>query len=226
MTRMTISAPTLVPIFATPFLVVSVDGAADMNAALVSLFLSRATEEYRDRALSADPLCFRSREELFEWPDEAVEHLRRQMLAGACAAVRATNLYTDAEFEALRVQVRARFAIVRPDGSIPAATAPMASWYAVYCVAAPAPAPARGDSGALRLYGVRDAKMFMDAANWRLRTPFGGTHHVWRLEPGQMAVFPAAVLHEIALNRAEANLCLVMARLRFAHAGQTATPPW
>ncbi len=44
MTSMTISAPTLVPIFATPFLVVSVDGAADMNAALMSLFLSRATE--------------------------------------------------------------------------------------------------------------------------------------------------------------------------------------
>jgi hypothetical protein len=41
-----------------------------------------------------------------------------------------------------------------------------------------------------------------------------------------MAVFPASVLHEIALNRAEANLCLVTARLRFAHAGQTATPPW
>ncbi len=74
----------------------------------------------------------------------------------------------------------------------------MASWYAIYCVAAPAPARARGDSGALRLYGVRDAKMFMDAANWRLRTPFSGTHHLWRLEPGRMAVFPASVLHEIA----------------------------
>jgi hypothetical protein len=226
MTSMTISAPTLVPIFATPFLVVSVDGGADMNAALVSLFLSRATEQYRDRALRPDPLCFRSREELFEWPDEAVGHLRRQMLAGICAAVRVANLYTDAEFDALRVHARARFAIVRPDGSIPAATAPMASWYAVYCLATPPPAPARGDSGVLRLYGIRDAKMFMDAANWRLRAPFEGAHCVWRPVAGQMAVFPASILHEVALNRAEADLLLVTARLRFAHVGQAAMPPW
>jgi hypothetical protein len=223
---MTAAAPTLVPISATPFAVVALGGPADLNASLASLFLARATEEYRDAALRPDPLCFRSREELFEWPEEAVGHLRRQMLAGICAAVMAANLYTQAEFEALRVQARARFAIVRPDGSIPAATSPMASWYAVYCVASPPAAPARGDSGVLRLYAVRDAKMFMDAANWRLRAPFSGTHHVWRPVAGELAVFPASILHEVALNRAAADLLLVTVRLRFAHAGQAAMPPW
>jgi hypothetical protein len=221
----TTPAPTLVPIFATPFVVVSL-GAAELNAALASLFLSRATEAYRDPAVRPDPLCFRSREELFEWPDEAVGHLRRQMLGGICAAARAANSYTDAEFDALRVQVRARFTIVRPDGSLPAATAPMASWYALYCVAAPPPVPARADSGVLRLYATRDARMFMDAANWRLRPPFSGSHHGWAPVAGEMVVFPASILHEVALNRAAADLLLVMARVRFAHAGQTAMPPW
>ena len=149
------------------------------------------------------------------------------MLAGICAAVRAANLYTDAEFDALRVQARARFAIVRPDGSIPAATAPMASWYAVYCVATPAPAPARGDSGAPA--PLRDSRR--EGCSWTPRTgacarPLSGAHHVWRPVAGQMAVFPASILHEVALNRAEADLLLVTARLRFAHAGQAATPPW
>ena len=102
----------------------------------------------------------------------------------------------------------------------------MASWFALYCVAAPPPAPARVHSAVLRLYAIREGTMFMDAANWRLREPFAGGHHVWRPVPGKMAVFPASILHEVALNRTTSDLVLVSARVRFAHAGQTATPPW
>jgi len=58
--------------------------------------------------------------------------------------------------------------------------------------------------------------MFMDAANSRLRPPFGAAHHVWRPVSGQMAVFPAAVAHEVALNRSDEDLVLVAARARFA----------
>jgi hypothetical protein len=223
---MTTPAPAIVPIFATPFAVVPLAGAVDLNPALVSLFLSRATEEYRDPGAPRDPLCFRSREDLLDWQDGAVVHFNREMLGGICAAVMAVNLYTDAEFDALALQARARFAIVRPDGSMPAATAPMASWHALYCVAAPPRASARADSGVLRLYAVRDAGMFMDAANWQLRAPFSHAHQSWQPVPGEMAVFPASILHEIALNRTEANLVLVAARVRFAHAGQAALPPW
>jgi hypothetical protein len=218
--------PTVMPIFATPFAIVPIGGTADLNATLESVFLSRASEEYRDPRAPHNPLCFCGREDLFEWPDEAVEQLRRQMLAGICAAVMAVNRYTEAEFDALGLQARARFRIVRPNGCIPAASAPLASWSVVYCVAAPAPAPARADSAVLRLYAIREGTMFIDAANWRLRDPFNGAHHVWRPVPGQMAVFPASILHEVALNRTEANLLLVTARARFAHGGQVEAPPW
>jgi hypothetical protein len=223
---MTMPATTMVPIFATPFASVSIPEAANLNPALASLFSLRATESYRDPAAPRDPLCFRGREDLFEWADQAVAHLKREMLSGVCAAVMDANLYTDAEFDALGVQARARFAIVHPDGCMPAATVPLASWYAIYCVAAPPPAPARADSGVLRLYAVRQGTMFMDAANWRLGPPFSAAHHIWRPVPGQMAVFPASILHEVALNRSEADLVLVTARARFAHGGQQAMPPW
>jgi hypothetical protein len=223
---MTTPAPSIVPIFATPFVVVPIGASADLNAALASLFLSRATHEYREPAVRQDPLCFRSREDLFEWQDPAVGTLKQEMLAGICSAVLAMNLYTDAEFDALGVQARARFVIVRPDGSLPAATAPLASWYAVYCLATPPAAPERVDSALLRLYAIRGATMFMDAANWRLRAPFDAAHHVWRPVPGQMAVFPASILHEVALNRAAADLLLVTARVRFAQGPQAALPPW
>jgi hypothetical protein len=218
--------PTVMPIFATPFAIVPTGGTEALNATLASLFLSRATEEYRDPRAARNPLCFCGREDLFEWPDEPTEELRRQMLGGICAAVMAVNRYTEAEFDALGLQARARFTIVRPNGCIPAASAPLASWFVVYCVAAPPPAPARADSAVLRLYAIREGTMFLDAANWRLRDPFNGSHHVWRPVPGQMAVFPASILHEVALNRTEANLLLVTARARFAHGGQVEAPPW
>ncbi|HYB65785.1 MAG TPA: hypothetical protein VEC59_11050 [Steroidobacteraceae bacterium] len=224
-------AAALVPIFATPFAAVQLAGSSVFNGALATLCAGRTTEEHRDASAPPDPLCFRSRENLLDWEHEAVTEFRQEMLAGLCAAVMAANLYSEAEFDALGVQVRARFVLVRPDGCVPAANVPMASWCAVYCVAAPPPAPARGDSGALRLYALRQGTMFMDAANWRLRPPFGGAHHMWRPVPGQMAVFPAWVLHEIALNRSDADLLLITARARFAHpdlvhGGQQSMPPW
>jgi hypothetical protein len=136
------------------------------------------------------------------------------------------NLYTDAEFDALGVQARARFIIVRPDGCIPAASVPLASWHVIYCVGAPSPTPARLDSGVLRLYEARLGTMFMDAANWRLRPPFSSGHHTWRPVPGHMAAFPASIAHEVALNRTNVDLVLVAARVRFATPGQEAMPPW
>jgi hypothetical protein len=223
---MTTAVPTLVPIFATPFAVVSIGGPADLNAALASLILSRATEECRDPSAPRDPLCFRSREDLFESDSEAVAQLRWEMLDAVSRAVMAANCYTDAEFDALGVQARARFTIVRPNGGMAGATAPMTSWCAVYCIAAPPPVAARADSAALRLYAVRHASMFLDATNWQLRPPFDVTHYVWRPVPGQMAVFPASILHEVALNRAAQDLLLVTARVRFAHRDQQAQPPW
>jgi hypothetical protein len=223
---MTTAAPTLVPIFATPFAVVSISAPADLNAALTTLILSRATEEYRDPSAPRDPLFFRGREDFFEWDSEAVAQLRWGMLGAVSGAVMAANCYPDAEFDALGVQARARFAIVRPNGGMPGTTAPMASWCAIYCVAAPPAAPTRADSAALRLYAVRHASMFLDATNCQLQAPFSVTHYVWRPVPGQMAVFPASILHEIALNRAAEDLLLVTARVRFAHRDQQAQPPW
>ena len=223
---MTTPSTTLVPIFATPFASVSLAGSADLNPALLSLFGLRAAENFRDPALPGDPFCFRSREDLFEWDHEAVAQLKGEMLGGLCTAVMAANLYSEAEFDALRVQARARFIIVRPDGCIPAASVPLASWHALYCVGAPALTPARPDSGVLRLYEARLATMFTDAANWRLRPPFSSGHYTWRPVPGQMAAFPAWIPHEVALNRTSGELVLVAARVRFAAPGQEAMPPW
>ena len=216
----------ITPIFASPLAVVPVAGAERLNAPLAALLRRRADAAHRDPAHPQDPRCFRGREDLFEWPEPEIGGLSQAMVAGACTAILAVNAYSEAEFDALSVQARARFLIVRPDGCLPATTAPMASWYALYCVAAPPHPAARPDSGVLRLYGGRQATMFIDAANWRLRAPYGTGHYSWSPVPGQMAVFPASIAYEIALNRTADELLLVAARLRFAHPGQAAAPPW
>jgi hypothetical protein len=41
-----------------------------------------------------------------------------------------------------------------------------------------------------------------------------------------MAVFPGSILHEVALNRGDSELWLVLARARFAAPGMEGLPPW
>jgi len=219
-------AATLMPIFATPFAEVALPVGSAWNESLAALLTARATEEHRDSGARPDPLCYLSREDLFEWPDEPIAALRSELLAALCPAVLAATLHTEAEFDQLGVQARARFAIIRPDGCLPAQTLALASWCAIYCAAAP-PAPAgRADSGALRLYENRLGGMFADATTWRMRPPFAGGHHLWRPLPGSMAAFPAHMAHEVGLNRSDRDLVLVIARVRFANPGQQAAPPW
>jgi hypothetical protein len=226
MTTPNAPAVAVIPIFATPFAAVSLQVPGALNESLAALLASRATEERRDPDAPRDPLCYRSREDLFEWQDPALAALRQEMLAGLCHAVMASAALSEEEFDRLGVQARARFVIIRPDGCLPAAHLPLASWCAVYCVAAPVPASARADSATLRLYDTRLSSMFTDASNWSMRPPFAGGHHLWRPTPGHMAVFPACLAREIALNHSDRDLVLVIARVRFANPGQPASPPW
>lgn len=226
MTARNAPAAALMPIFATPFAEVALPLESALNQSLAALLAGRATEEHRESGERRDPLCYLSREYLLEWRDEPVAALRSELLAGLCSAVLATTLHTEAEFDELGVQARARFAIIRPDGCLAAQSLALASWCAIYCVAAPPAPPGRADSGVLRIYESRLGGMFADATTWRMRPPFAGGHHLWRPCPGSMAVFPAHLAHEIALNRSDREMVLVIARVRFANPGQQAAPPW
>ena len=103
------------PLFAVPFISALLPGAQALNPALLALFGARATEVYRDGQLKPDPLCFRSREDLFDWPEPAAANLRGEVLGAVCQAVMAASTLTEAEFDGLAVQARARFVVVRPE---------------------------------------------------------------------------------------------------------------
>jgi hypothetical protein len=93
-------------------------------------------------------------------------------------------------------------------------------------VAAPKPSTTRLDSGLLRLYESRLGTMFADATNAAMRMPYMPAHYGWRPVPGQMAIFPGSVTHEIALVRSTEPLVLVTVRARFVGPGQQGMSRW
>jgi len=216
----------VVPIFATPFGVVTLPAAQELNAELTALFTARASDKWRDPRSPRTAHTFSSRDDLAEWPEEPVRRLIGEMLRGVSSVAASVSELDGAQLAALRIEARAWFTIVGSDGSVPATSYPNTSWIGMYCVAAPAPAAARLDSGVLRMHESRLGTMFMDPASMAIRIPYRAGHYTWRPVVGQMAVFPAAITHEIALVRSSGALVLVTARVRCAGSGDSWMPPW
>ncbi|HEY0766418.1 MAG TPA: hypothetical protein VGD47_00560 [Steroidobacteraceae bacterium] len=223
---MSAAAPQVVPLFATPFGVVTLPDAPTLNPALAALFAEHATPARRDPLGSWGALTFRSRDDLLEWPEEPVRQAIRGILAGVSSVAASINEFTPEQFAALRIQARAWFTIVQPDGCVPSTNYPNTSWLALYCVTAPQASRARFDSGVLRMHESRPGPMFQDATYSGIRIPYRPAHYTWRPVPGQLAVFPAAITHEIALVRATGALVIVTARVRFVGSDQGWMPAW
>ena len=222
---MSAAPPSVVPILATPFCIVPLPAVAALNATLAALFTERSALPGA-AAASSGPLCFQSRDDLLEWTEAPVVTAVGEMLRGVRSVVAAVNEFADGQLDTFGVQARAWFTIVRPDGTVPARLHPLTSWCAVYCVAAPEPSPTRYDSGVLRLYESRLGTMFSDISNAAMRLPFTPAHASWAPTPGQLAVFPGSVMHEIALLRSTLPLILLSARVRFVAPGQQGWSAW
>jgi len=220
---MNTSPPSIVPILATPFGVVPLPEAEAQNSALAGLFSARMRA---DGAPRSNPLCYRSSDDLLAWPEEPVQRLSTELYRGVYTVINAVNEFSDTQLRELKPQARAWFSIVEPNGCIPAVNYPLSAWCGLYCVAAPEPAAARHDSGALRIYESRLGTMFADATTATMRFPYRPGHYGWLPVPGQLAVFPASLTHEIALVRSAAPLMLVTVCVRFTAPGQQGVTGW
>jgi len=74
------------------------------------------------------------------------------MLAALCSVVMAASLYTEADFNAIALQARARFIMMRPDDALRRRAVPLASWCALA-----APPPSRPARTAARCASLRRA---------------------------------------------------------------------
>jgi hypothetical protein len=221
---MNATPPIVVPILATPFGVVPLPDVEAHNPALNELFSARMRAGAS--AVQSSPLCYRSPDDLFERPEQPVAQLAAAMVRGVATVVRAVNDFSEDQLRSLRPEARGWFTVVQPDGGVPAANYPLTAWCGIYCVAAPEPSSTRHDSGVLRIYESHFGPMFADATTAAMRLPFRPGHYGWRPVPGQMAVFPASLTHEIAPIRSREPLVLVTVRVRFIGPGQQGVARW
>lgn len=218
--------PAVVPIFATPFGVVRLPETAALNPILAQLFRARAVADRGARPAGADAFCYRSADDLLEWADDPVRRLAEDALRGVSAVATAASGLSAEQAKSLTLQARGWYTIVQPDGHVAASAYPLTSWCGIYCVEAPEAPALRRDSGVLRLYESRLGTIFTDATLSAMRIPFTMGHYAWRPAPGTLAVFPAALTHEIALNRSAGPLILVTVRVRFLAPGQQGVSGW
>lgn len=220
------SVPTLsvLPILSTPLGLVHSPKAQALNAALTAVFAERVRS---DRSSGRGTgFSYHSADDLLEWPDPPVRDLSAEILRGVYSVIDAVNAFPEGQLRSFTCQARAWFSVVQRHGSVPATNHALTAWCAVYCVAAPEPAPGRADSGVLRLHESRLGTMFQDATNSTMRVPYTPGHFVWRPVPGHLAVFPGSLTHEIALLHSVGELILVTARIRFVAPGQQGMSRW
>jgi hypothetical protein len=220
---MSVTPPLVVPILATPLGVVSLPDAEALNPALAALFTRMRTD---DRALKRNPLCYSSRDDLLESQEEPVRQLLPAIFQGVNSVIEVVNDFSRGQLDSFAVEARGWFTIVEENGHVPSIQFPLTAWCGVYCVAAPEPSATRADSGLLRLYESRLGTMFADATNATMRMPYTPGHYGWRPVPGQLAVFPALLTHEIALLRSPGQLMLVTVRVRFVAPGKQGVGRW
>ena len=214
---------TVMPILATPLGIATLADAQQLNPALAELFAQRAAA---DPAQTRNPLRYVSSDDLLEWPETPVQRLADGIAGAVYSFIGGVSNISEPQLRACRLEARAWFTRVRTNGAVPAANHPLTAWCAIYCVAAPAPAQDRADSGVVRLYETRLGSTFQDATNSVLRIPYSASHYAWRPVAGQLVIFPASLTYEVALLRAAEDLLLVTARLRFIAPGQQGFSRW
>jgi hypothetical protein len=216
-------APTVMPILATPLGVATIPDAAQFNGDLCQLF-QRAAATYPIGL--GDPLRICGSDDLLDWPDVPVRRLRSAMIGAVYQFIGSVSEIAESQLRACKLEARAWFTLIRPNGRVPAANYPMTSWCAIYCAAAPPPVEERADSGIVRLYESRLGTSFQDATNAAMRIPYSHAHYAWRPTAGQLVIFPGSLTHEVAPLRSRSELALVTARLRFVGSGQQGFSRW
>lgn len=220
---MNAAPPTVMPILATPLAIATIPDSLQLNTALLALFKQRWLAESRPLENS---LRYSSNDDLMEWPEPPVRRLADGIIGAVYSVISQVSDITEMQLRSLKLEARAWFTLVRTNGAVPAASYPLTSWCAIYCVAAPPPDTHRADSGVVRFYESRLGSMFQDATNAVMRIPYLMSHYAWHPEAGQLVIFPASLTHEIALLRAAGELILVTARIRFIGPGQQGFARW
>lgn len=190
------------PAFAAPLIETRHQASERLNRALRELFLAREGPDIEPdpRTPTLKHNVFESQFDLFTWPDDCIQGLKHFVVGSVVRVVQNLNGYTDEQMRRLRVSNHSWFHITRAGGYASVHNHPMAAWSSVYCVS---PGDDKGaknpDNGVLRFLDTRpSASMYLDPGNMHLRRPYGHGSINYRLEAGQLIIFPSHLMHEVA----------------------------
>lgn len=192
----------LASMFAVPMFQAQHPNPAALNADLKALFLSREHDKqsYGNPAhsLKQQDGVFESDFTLFSWPETCVQTLRAFCWTELGKAVQELNGYDQEEMRRLQIFSHTWFHVTRCGGFVINHIHPMASWSGVYCVDPGETPDDKPESGVLRFHNPHFySNVFLDAGNARLRPPYHHGSWSFRLQPGQLILFPSWLQHEV-----------------------------
>ncbi len=214
----------IIPAFAVPFGAAVMPQAESLNRELKTLFLSREAEGNRYRnpnqnSIRADEL-FESHFDLFAWKEPCVQTLKKFITDHVLEMVGMVNQYKRATVNEFEVYADAWFHVTRKNGYFVNHNHPMASWSAVYCVdSGEKPGESLTDSGVTRFFHPNPAaSQYLDPGLLQMtRAPFGTGHQVFKLEAGQLLIFPSWLMHEVSPYKGNGTRITVATNYWFHH---------
>ncbi|MFW5927442.1 MAG: putative 2OG-Fe(II) oxygenase [Wenzhouxiangella sp.] len=189
------------PAFSAPLVETRHPDSDELNRDLRRLFLEREGPEIEPvpKTPTLKHNVFESEFSLFAWPDEPVQALKHFVIGSVIRVGQTLNDYSDDQMQRLGVSNHTWFHITREAGYASVHNHPMASWSSVYCVD---PGDDEGalnpDNGVLRFHDARPAaSMYLDPGNMHLRRPYNHGSINYKLQAGQLIIFPSHLMHEV-----------------------------
>lgn len=211
----------IIPAFAVPFGASFLADCGQMNQDLKALFLSRESDKYKNpmRNSNETELVFESNFDLFTWEEKCVIQLKEFMTSCVKEIIGMVNQYKRKTVEEFDVYADAWYHITRKGGYFTNHNHPMASWSAVYCIADGIDDGDTPDSGVTRFFHPQTAaSTYLDAGNLSMsQAPFGFGHQIFKLNAGQILIFPSWLYHEVSNYTGNSERIIVAVNYWFNH---------
>ncbi len=211
----------IISAFAVPFGASFLADCGQMNHDLKKLFLARETDEFRNKTRNSyeDENVFESNFDLFTWQEDCVVQLKEFMTNCVLEVIGMVNQYKRSRVAEFDIYADAWYHITRKGGYFTNHNHPMASWSAVYCIADGIDDGDTPDSGVTRFFHPQTAaSTYLDAGNLNMvHPPFSTGHQVFKLNAGQILVFPSWVYHEVSTYMGNSERIIVAVNYWFNH---------
>jgi uncharacterized protein (TIGR02466 family) len=194
------------PLFAVPLAKARHPSPDALNKALREVLLARESEGDRHKnqrpSMKTTGGVFESEFQLFNTDEPHISELRDFCWRVLTRVVKDLSGYPPEFMRQLRIHASAWFHVTRPGGYFGLHNHGMASWSGVYCVDGGDGGQELPDSALLTFNNpASTAAMFIDAAVANIKPPFDTNGRSFKLQSGDLVIFPSWLQHQVTPHR-------------------------